>query len=277
MTGPVIRQLTMAEVEQLIGWAAAEGWNPGLDDAAVFQAADAGGFLGAFAEGEMAAGISAVRYGEDFGFIGLYICHPDFRGQGYGKTVWNAGLKHLEGRTIGLDGVPEQQANYRSMGFVSQYRTIRYSGHSARTDKAGGIRPLESADMPAVEAFDRAYFPAPRTGFLRQWLTRPRRALAAFEGSTLRGYGVARPCREGWKIGPLFAEDTAVAGSLFAALAEGCEGGIHIDVPETAGDFIRFLEDAGFAPGFETSRMYRGPAPAIRLDGVFGITTLELG
>lgn len=117
-----IRTLARDEVETLVDWAAAEGWNPGLGDAALFQAADPQGFIGAFVDGELSAGISAVAYGDDFGFIGLYICRPDRRGQGHGKAVWDAGMARLGKRTIGLDGVVEQQANYRSMGFAPAYR-----------------------------------------------------------------------------------------------------------------------------------------------------------
>ena len=71
MTPSEIRPLTLPEVEDLLGWAKAEGWNPGIADAAPFLAADEAGFFGSFIDGRMVAGISAVRYGADFAFIGL--------------------------------------------------------------------------------------------------------------------------------------------------------------------------------------------------------------
>ena len=103
MTGQprAIRTLTLPEIETLVDWAAAEGWNPGLADAAAFQAADPRGFMGAFVGAAMVAGISAVAYGEDFGFIGLYICRPDSRGEGHGKAVWEAGMARLAGARSG--------------------------------------------------------------------------------------------------------------------------------------------------------------------------------
>jgi hypothetical protein len=42
---PLLRTMTAAEVEQLVAWAADEGWNPGLDDAESFRAVDPAGFL----------------------------------------------------------------------------------------------------------------------------------------------------------------------------------------------------------------------------------------
>ena len=58
-----IRPATLAEMDLLIDWAAAEGWNPGLRDAATFHAADPEGFLIGLREGRPVACISGVRTG----------------------------------------------------------------------------------------------------------------------------------------------------------------------------------------------------------------------
>ncbi|MBN9221952.1 MAG: GNAT family N-acetyltransferase [Mesorhizobium sp.] len=281
---PSIRTLSLQELSILIDWAAAEGWNPGLDDAAMFQAADPEGFIGAFVGGEMVAAISAVAYGRDFGFIGLYICHPDMRGRGYGKAVWNAGMARLAGRTIGLDGVEEQRANYQRKGFEPVYETIRYSGRLANRSAGGGSVPTTTARLtsdigiPDIVAYDTLCFPAPRTSFLRRWLQPPHRALAAVTSRKMAGYAVARSCRDGFKIGPLFADDAQMALELLGDLAIACQGGdLNIDVPATGADFIAALEAAGFSPTFSTTRMYQGPPPQLDANRIFGVTTLELG
>lgn len=281
---PGIRTLTLEEAEELVGWAAGEGWNPGRGDASAFHAADPAGFLGAFVDGVMVAGISAVAYGEDFGFIGLYICRRDCRGRGYGRLVWDAGMRHLEGRTIGLDGVPEQQANYGKMGFRPFYQTWRWSGHlgpaQAATQDASlrDVIPPRPEFAPAIEAFDRRFFPTPRSAFLVRWLESPRIARVLLRNGVVRGYGVARRCGDGFKIGPLFAEDLAGASALLTALTAECgDETIHFDVPETAAQFSAMLADAGLQKGFVTARMYRGAPPAAETSGVFAVTTLELG
>ncbi|MDX8438519.1 GNAT family N-acetyltransferase [Mesorhizobium australafricanum] len=273
-----IRSLTANEVETLVDWAAGEGWNPGLGDAAALRAADPEGFIGAFVGGEMMAGISAVAYGPDFGFIGLYICRPDRRGEGHGKAVWDAGMARLGSRIIGLDGVAEQRANYQSMGFVPAYETVRYSGRPVGLPGGGDVRPVTAADMAGLFAYDRQCFPAPRDAFLREWLRQPRIALSLAGSTGFAGCGVARRCREGFKVGPLFADRTDLALALVAGLSAkiGNEA-LHIDVPASQLAFTAMLQAAGMVAGFTTMRMYKGGKPGNAPSMVFGITTLELG
>ncbi len=72
--------------------------------------------------------ISAVAYDNAFGFIGLYIVRPEWRGKGFGKRLWHAALDYLGVRTVGLDSVLAQQANYCRAGFAPAHRNVRYEG-----------------------------------------------------------------------------------------------------------------------------------------------------
>jgi hypothetical protein len=273
-----IRSLNASEVETLVDWAAGEGWNPGIGDAAALRAADPEGFIGAFVGGEMVAGISAVAYGSGFGFIGLYICRPDRRGEGHGKAVWDAGMVRLGNRIVGLDGVAEQRANYQRMGFVPAYETVRYSGRPAGLPDGGEMRPVTAGEMAGIFAYDRQCFPALREAFLGEWLRQPRIALLSAGSGGVAGYGVARRCREGFKIGPLFADRTDLALAMVAAFSGATAGEpLHIDVPVGQVQFTAMLQAAGMVAGFTTTRMYKGGKPGNAPSTVFGITTLELG
>jgi GNAT superfamily N-acetyltransferase len=279
MSTAEIRPLTLPELELLLDWAADEGWNPGFTDAEPFHAADPGGYFGCFINSRMAAGLSAVRYSDDFAFIGLYICHPDFRGKGHGRRLWDHGMQHLGNRTIGLDGVPAQQDNYARMGFVPAYRTWRWSGRFPALPTAGSdVILLTPEHRDVVASLDARAFPAPRPAFLQAWCRTPHVALAIERKGEIDAYGVMRRCREGFKIGPLFAENDADAERLFSALARRAgDAVIAIDVPETQASFANHLSGLGFSEGFVTARMYKGAPP--RLEGrlVYGVTTLELG
>lgn len=266
----IIRNLTCDEVQTLLDWAGREGWNPGIADAAAFHAADPGGFFGAFVDGAMVAGISAVAYDAKFGFIGLYICHPDWRGQGHGKAVWDAAMTYLGNRTIGLDGVPEQQANYASMGFVAAYQSVRMGGTLPVSSQSSSAATIE---LSTIAALDAACFPAARPHFLDHWIAPPNRLIVVERAAAVAGYAVMRPCLAGCKIGPIFAADLDVALEILTH----AQGAIQIDVPMAQTAWLAALAARGFTPGFGTARMYRGAAPRLAMEQVFGISSLELG
>jgi GNAT superfamily N-acetyltransferase len=275
-----IAPATELEVELFADWAAAEGWNPGLCDAGVFHATDPGGFLLGRLDGEPIASISLVRYGADFAFLGFYIVRPEFRGRGFGLRIWQAAIEGARDRAIGLDGVVAQQANYAKSGFLLARRNVRYEGVAGGPPLGdAGIVPLDEVPFDDLAAYDEAVFPAPRPAFLRTWLAVPgAAAFGAVAGSRLAGYGVVRPCRVGSKIGPLFADDAATAGRLFAALrAAAAPGPLFIDVPDPNRDGVALVTGHDFTPMFETARMYRGHTPIEPVERIFGVTTFELG
>src|SRR3954451_13784211 len=276
----VIRPASRRELDLALEWAAQEGWNPGLSDAQCFHVTDPEGFLLALHDGEPVASISVVRYGTDFGFLGLYIVRPDLRGRGYGYRLWQAGMARLEARTVGLDGVVAQQDNYRRSGFSLAHQNIRYGGQpGVGAPQDARIKAVAGELLGAVLAYERAFFPAPREGFLRCWLDPRRHAARVFvEAGAVRGYGVLRRCRTGFKVGPLMAETAESAEALFQSLAAEVGGEpVFLDVPEPNPAAQALAARHGLAPVFETARMYRGPDPQLPLARIYGITTLELG
>lgn len=276
-----IRCMTRPEIDLCVEWAAAEGWNPGLHDADAFHGADPEGFLVGMLDDEPIGSISAVRYGDHFGFIGFYIVAPAWRGLGYGLQLWQAAMQRLQGRLIGLDGVVAQQANYRRSGFVLAYNNIRYQGKARPVAvHDASIVNLSGVPQTAMFAYDRQFFPAPRTAFLDAWVSRPGTiAKACMREGVPHGYGVARPCRTGYKIGPLFASDAPTASALYNALTRQLPAGaqVQLDVPQANPLAVALAEDAGMTPVFETARMYTGQAPDIHAQHTFGVTSFELG
>lgn len=279
-----IRLMTLADVEQIaLKWAAAEGWNPGLHDAACFYQGDPKGFLVGLLDNQPVGCISAVKYGTDFAFIGLYIVRPEHRGKGYGLSLWNAAVTSLEGRNIGLDGVVAQQDNYRKSGFKLAYKTIRFEGRRSDwpvPESNINLVPIAQLPFDSLLAYDRLLFPAERPAFLRAWLNQPDAcAFAAVDGTQICGYGLIRPCREGFKIGPLFADTSLIANQLLThlCLQIPVNTPFFMDVPSVNADAVALSAHYQMHPCFETARMYTQSAPTIPLNKVYGVTSLELG
>lgn len=276
-----IRVMNPRDMKTAVEWARLEGWNPGLGDAACFHAADPEGFFLGEIGGDPVGCVSGVRYGDRYGFVGFYIVRPEYRGQGHGLQLWEAAMKHLEGRAMGLDGVLAQQDNYRKSGFELAYRNIRFEG-SGLGDPAlsGRFRRVEDVPFSSLNEYDQTLFGVERNAFLDRWLKQPGSAgLASFEEGRLSGYGVIRPCHTGFKIGPLFADNPGLAETLLDALLGQAPAGspVYFDTPELNETAVAMAEARGMNRVFETARMYKGPAPSIPLERIFGVTSFELG
>jgi GNAT superfamily N-acetyltransferase len=275
-----IRPMRPEEVSIAVDWAAREGWNPGLADDVCFAAADPQGFFIGELDGVPAATVSCVNYGADFAFLGFYIVREDLRGRGYGLRIWNAAIAHAGRRVIGLDGVTAQQQNYRKSGFEFAYANVRYGGIVTTLQAPHpDVVALSEIPPPDVEAYDATVFPAPRAAFLRAWMGASGHAgRALIRDGALAGWGVIRPCRKGYKIGPLAADDRAAAEAVLSALLpKAGSDEVFLDVPCINRDAVALARDLGLAPAFETARMYTGAIPPLRMERVFGVTSFELG
>lgn len=265
-----------------IPWMRDAGWNPGLHDAETFITADPLGFLVGELDGQPIATVSGVRYDDTFGFIGCYIVSEPFRGQGYGLALHEAARRHLAGCTQGGDGVLENVQKYQRIGRVFAHRNARYEFPRPRSVPAPDRPLIDARQVPFddLTLLDHTCFPAPRPAFLKAWINQSgSAAFAVRDASGLRGFGVIRPCFRGWKIGPLFAKDPAVAEDLFRGLIRHVPAGdpCVLDIPGPNEEAHRLVTRHSMREVFATARMYTGPFPKIRTEWVYGITTFELG
>ena len=256
--------------------------NPGLSDAALFRAVDPSGFLLGLLGGEPVTCISVVNHDAATAFLGFYVCRPGHRGKGLGWRTWQAGIAHAGPRRIGLDGVVDQQANYAKSGFTLVWRNIRHAGRfTVPADWAPSepIVPLPTGAAAAAARLDVATFPADRRAFLKDWFAAPGHVgLGLSRGGALAGFGVIRPCREGFKIGPLIAPDAAAAETLYLALARHADGAtVVLDTPEPNAEAVALAMRHGLAPVFETARMWTGDPPDADVARLYGVMTFELG
>lgn len=276
-----IKTMSRKEIDIAVDWAAKEGWNPGLYDADCYYSADPNGFLIGLLDDEPIATISVVKYSDSFGFLGFYIVKPEYRGQGYGIRIWRAALEYLEGLNIGLDGVVSQQENYKKSGFKPAYRNIRYEGVTGgNLHQSAEIVQLSKLPFDIIDSYDRPFFPSKRSQFIRSWINQPdSHALGIMQNGKLAGYGVIRPCRSGYKIAPLFAENSQLADSLFLAFTTRVKQSepVFLDIPETNQAALILADRHNMKVSFETVRMYTGVVPHMPLNRIFGVASFEIG
>ena len=230
---------------------------------------------------EPVASISAVRYGDNFGFIGFYIVKNSLRGNGLGAKLADAALHYLEGRNIGLDGVLDQQEYYQRHGFTIAHRNIRFacSGGGEKPDNFS-FSSLANIPFEKITDYDAQHFFTRRDNFLNSWIkAEGHYGLALIQQQQIRAYGVIRPCIEGYKIGPLFAENGHLAEALFLALKSHTpeNDSVYLDIPELNKNGLELAEKYEMQQVFETARMYNLFDPKLPLEKIFGISSFELG
>ena len=272
-----LRKADVKDLSTVLDWAAAEGWNPGLDDAPAILAADPDGFFVATEGDTPIASISVVNHNDRFSFLGLYIVRPEYRGKGIGLSLWQHALKHAETRTIGLDGVPAQQENYRQSGFAHAGETARFAGNVSQTASMN-IEAAGDGDIPRLIEMEASASGARKEAYLSTWFagSRYRKTLVRRSGEQISGFCTVRQCRDGAKIGPLLAGSVAEAEELMRHAAGCFDSDIVIDVPAISVELGSLCRDMGLTRGFETARMYRGAFVAPR-PTLFAVTSLELG
>jgi hypothetical protein len=277
-----VRTMSSEEVRNIaVEWALAEGWNPGLYDVDAFYAADRDGFFAGFLNDQPIACISVVKYNANFAFLGFYIVKKEFRGLGYGISIWDKAIASAGNRNIGLDGVLEQQLNYEKSGFTFEYSNIRFEGKALhRKVNNNLVVPVSSVPFSELSGYDRQCFPATRDTFLREWISLPESAAFAFvENQKIKGYTVIRKCRTGYKIAPLFADSMQIAQQLFQSACNFIveDSIIYLDVPEVNNEALTMAKSNHMKEVFRTARMYTEKAPDINTDKIFGVTSFELG
>ena len=286
-----IRNMTRAELDVLVEWAANEGWNTGLHDADIFWATDPDAFIAAELKGEMIGGGSIVNYGGVCGFMGFFLIHPQFRGRGFGAQLWLARRERLIKRLqaparIEMDGVFHMQSFYAKGGFQFLHRDFRFQGTASAQSNVPAsnstlcdVVDLSTLAFDEINQYDQTIFMAPRSEFLRRWISQPAcHALGATHNGKLVGYAIARPSRTGYRIGPLFANDPAIAGMLFQSLLTRLpHQQVQIDVPECNTPGVEMVKSIGFQEVFGCARMAFGPPLPRPLQNIFGVTTFELG
>jgi GNAT superfamily N-acetyltransferase len=282
----IVREMTKKDLKLVFNWAVRESWNPGLYEIDALYEADPKGYYLLEIDNEPVASLAAVRYATNYAFLGLYIVAPSYRGQGYGKLLWDIVMKNLSDcSTVGLNGVNEQIGQYEKEGFKFAHSNIRWHGNLPDSQKSfefpeKNISLSKPTSLTSFIDYDARLFPAPRASFLSKWLTMPHsHALGAMENGELCGYGVISKVNDGYKIAPLVADNSIIAKKIYTALCQcvGTKAPVYIDTPANNPEAILLMEKFGLEKKFETFRMYKGQIISTDNEKWFGLTSLEIG
>ena len=216
-----IRRMTKSELAVALSWAKDEGWNPGRDFVAYTRTMK--DFLVLLKEGEMAGCILIYRYADHLVFIGLFIVNKKFRGQGLGKILWNTAMKTLHSVPRGLYAVRAQVDRYKSWGFSEQYTCKRWE-LLGTVQETVSIQTRDCLTNPrfynAFVDYDYSLWKTKRSTFWEALINQNNtRAFVSLDKSEkVSGYAAIRPCQDGYRVGPLYANNFESAKYLMQSL-----------------------------------------------------------
>lgn len=226
--------------------------------------------------------VIGFKYPNKTGWVGFFIMNEEYRGRGWGATLFKAMLDAYQNdgiHTVGLDAVEEQVSTYARRGFIAAARIrlmTRASAHEAPLSYADkkpregfAVTDIKQVDTGAIADLDRAH-----TGLYRPALwtedalfARPDAfgfAILSEASGKLQGIILVRRCEHGHRVGPLIADCTDHA-SLLLQLAMS-----HPSISASTGSLIaetfgpnehaaRVFSDLGWRwAGLDYHRMWLG-------------------
>jgi GNAT superfamily N-acetyltransferase len=262
------RDMTEADLADGLRLSRASGWNQTLEDWRLLLSLGPGLFRAAVEDGRVVASAGAVRYGDALAWICMVLVFPAERGRGAGTAIFDDVLRRCEserrwGRVlhVGLDATPAGRGIYLQRGFVDGPALVRMRVEPAPGAGAPATVERSGPDLEALLALDRQVFGADRGRVLRSaWERAPHLAWSAHGGGRFTGYCFGRQGDHSDHVGPLVAEDPAVALDLLrACLATPRERPLILDA-RVEPRWIGALGDLGFREQRPFTRMYLGGA-----------------
>ncbi len=292
-----IKPFTPSDLDVVTRLAREQDFAPGVGDIEIYANTDRQGIWLAWLDNEPVGCIAAVTYNPGYAFIGLFAVKSEYQGQGVGRRLWEHALETLSNvDCIGLEAAVQMVSFYEKAGFEKDCVTTRrqkmclsdQSEHPntsllRRSDIS--VVPLRDVSLEAIQRYDERHEISPRPHFLEQWLRhKAGEVFVAMDGKgECHGYVRIRPCLlpigEGWRVGPLLAEEEAMASLLLNNAMDRHKGVVLIDTPGFNLAAKTITKAKGFKPMATTVRMYKGvmPQPQGHDSNVYGLACLELG
>jgi len=215
--------------------------------------------------GRIVATTATLPYGGRFAWISMVLVTGSYRRRGLATLLMRRAVDDLTGRDLVpvLDATPDGRAVYRALGFEDSWGFHRLTrgqrpGAPETVPAPAGvtIRALTEQDWRPLTAYDAAAFGAERGGVLEGLRGRlPAAELIAERDGRVAGFLLGRDGRMAAQLGPLLAEDDAIACALLARALAAIDGSLFVDLADAKADVRSFLAARGFTAVRPLTRM----------------------
>jgi len=218
------------------------------------------------ATGRIVATTATLPFGGRFAWISMVLVTGAFRRRGLATQLLRRAMDELAAAALVpvLDATPDGRAVYRRLGFQDSWgfqRLVRRAARAAAFAPPAGvtIRPIAGMDWPALTAYDAAAFGAERNAVLAGLRGRlPAAELLAERGGRIAGFSLGRDGALASHLGPLIADDDAVACALAARALDGIDGPVFVDLADAKSELRGYLDARGLTVARPFTRMLYG-------------------
>jgi GNAT superfamily N-acetyltransferase len=279
MTRLKIRHLTSADIPFADSLRAIAGWNQTPADWQRAIDLSPRGCLLAECEGQPVATATTVAYGQELGWIGMMLVHPDFRRRGIARVLMQHCMEVLQCarvKSIKLDATPAGREVYLRIGFKDEYTITRFQHNAAPAQKAGNaIRAATRDDLPKIIELDHAASGVARENVLTRLFSDCAQTLVHEADRQISGYGMLRRGSLASYLGPVVATNPEHGDQIASALATGK---IFCDLPDHHPSASAWAKSQNFTPQRMLTRMYLGEniTPAAP-ESYFAVAAPDLG
>jgi GNAT superfamily N-acetyltransferase len=235
------------------------GWNQLDNDWKLFLDLTPGGSRVAIDENGKVVGTAAtIDYEDHFSWIGMVLVDPEKKRQGIGTQLLREALKILEKQqTAKLDATPAGREVYLKLGFVDEYSLSRMVLKEKIKLPLSDAAETKMEDLTVILREDENVFGASREELLRRiYKDNPELSFIIKNGAHI-AYSFGRKGYNFTQIGPVVADNDAVAQRLVSAALNKLSGSVVIDVMDNS-PFQQWLTQLGFTEQRKLVRMYRG-------------------
>jgi GNAT superfamily N-acetyltransferase len=218
-------------------------------------------------EDRIVATTATLPFDGRFAWVSMVLVTADYRRQGLATQLLRLAMTDLAAARLVpvLDATPDGRAVYRRLGYQDSWGFQRYLRKERRADvpavSAGDVTigPITEPDWSEACSYDAAAFGAERKGLLGDLRGRlPAAELVARRGGRVVGLLLGRDGRIAAQLGPLIAEDDAIACALLGRAVDALDGPLFVDLADAKTEVRGFLEARGFAAARPFTRMLYG-------------------
>ena len=276
-----IARLGVSDAARALPLSVEAGWNQTVDDWRFLLGH--GTTFGVAKHDRLVATALASPLGPGLNWISMVLVTKDWRGRGLGTRLLKSCIEQASPSAAGLDATELGRPIYLPLGFGDLYRISRYRLERVpdATPAPAGVelRPILAHDVTAIAAWDFPRSAMQRAPILQHLQARmPQLALAAWRGGAVVGYCLGRDGRLATQIGPVVADDPAVAIALTSRAMSAAAAPFFVDAVDGQGAYCRWLEKNGAVAPRYFIRMVLGNAPGLdNARAIYAIGGPELG